>query len=204
MVRNIVFDFCGVLLDWRPRLALQGQYPLGVIDMFFDPADPWGFEHYDALSDAGWSEQAVLDDYEGHHGPAVAWVFRVYFQRYEQTIRGMMPGMGRLLADLDAAGIGLWGLTNFTEKYVAAARRKVPELSLLRSVAVSARDHLCKPDERFYRLAIGRFGIEPSTSVFIDDRRTNVTVAERIGMSGIRFADAQQVRARLRGLGVAL
>lgn len=203
-ITDVVFDFCDVLLDWQPRLPLEGQYPPGVIDMFFDPADEYGFDHYDALSDSGWSQERILADYEEHHGPAVAGVFRVYFERYELALAGMIDGMESLMADLSRAGIRMWGLTNFTTEYVDSACAKFPAMDLLRDVVVSSEERIRKPDEAIYRRAIERFGIDPAASVFFDDKPRNAEAACAVGMHGITFTDAPQARRSLRQLGVAV
>ena len=59
-ITDVIFDYCDVLLDWRPRIPLEGQYPPGVIDMFFSADDPHGFRYYDRLSDSGWDEERIL------------------------------------------------------------------------------------------------------------------------------------------------
>lgn len=67
---DVMFGYCGVLIDWRPRRTIEGLYPAGVVDMFFDPADPHGVAYYDDLADLGWSEERIIADYEREHGPA--------------------------------------------------------------------------------------------------------------------------------------
>ncbi|WP_300765958.1 HAD family phosphatase [uncultured Bifidobacterium sp.] len=194
---DIVFDFCGVLVDWRPERALEGQYPQGVIDMFFDSADPYGFDHYDRLSDLGWSDERVLEDYEAHHGPAVAWVFRTYFEHRDRAIVGMIPGMADVLRDLARQGLRLWGLTNFTTEFVDVARHVCPELSLLRGVVVSSQESVAKPDPEIYRRAQERYALDPDRTVFIDDRAENVDAARSVGWWGIEFAGVEDLRSRL-------
>lgn len=203
-VTDVIFDYCDVLLDWNPRLPLEGQYPPGVVDMFFDDADDRGFRHYDRLSDSGWSEERILADYEEGHGPAVAWVFRIYFERQRLALAGMQPGMEALLRDLDAAGVRLWGLTNFTAKYVDAAHELFPALDLLRDTVVSSQEGVLKPDPEIYRRAIARFGVDPVATAFLDDKPANAEAACALGMHGIRFEDAAQARAALRALGAAV
>ena len=203
-ITDVVFDFCDVLIDWQPRLALEGQYPEDIVDMFFDLDDPWGFEFYDALSDSGWSEERILADYEAHHGPAVAWMFHVYFERQELALKGMMPDMTELLGELDAAGVRLWGLTNFTTKFVAMSRRHFAPLGLLRDVVISSEEGLLKPDPNIYRTAIQRFGIDPTHTVFTDDKAHNAEGATALGMHSVVFRNAGQLRATLSDLGVGL
>lgn len=199
-VTDVVMDFCGVLVDWRPERALEGLYPQGVIDMFFDPDDPYGFDHYDALSDLGWSDERVLEDYEDRHGPAVAWVFRMYFEHRDRTIVGMMPGMADLLRDLDSRGLRLWGLTNFTTRFVDIARRACPDLALLGGVVISSEESVAKPDPEIYRRAQERYGLDPEQTVFVDDRAENVDAALSLGWRGMRFTDAEDLRSRILGI----
>lgn len=197
-ITDVIFDYCGVLLDWQPRIPLEGQYPPGVVDMFFDPDDERGFWHFDRLSDSGWDEERILADYESDHGPAVAWVFRVYFERQRLALAGMQPGMGELLHDLHGAGVRLWGLTNFTTTYVTAAHELFPDLHLLRDTVVSSEEKILKPNPEIYRRAVVRFGVDPTTTVFVDDKAVNADAADAVGMQGVRFTGAEQLRAWFR------
>lgn len=193
-ITDVIFDYCDVLLDWRPRIPLESQYPPGVIDMFFSADDPHGFRYYDWLSDSGWDEERILADYEIEHGPAVAWVFRIYFERQRLALAGLQPGMGELLRELDASGVRLWGLTNFTTKYVRAAHELFPELNLLRDTVVSSEEGILKPDPEIYRRAIARFGVDPAATLFVDDKPANVEAARGLGLNGEVFGGVDRLR----------
>ncbi|HJQ11713.1 MAG TPA: HAD-IA family hydrolase [Gemmatimonadaceae bacterium] len=54
-----------------------------------------------------------------------------------------------------------------------------------------------KPFRRFYNRALGIAQCEPSRSLFIDDRRQNLTPASSMGMNVILFESASQLRADL-------
>ncbi|MBT1169843.1 HAD-IA family hydrolase [Bifidobacterium sp. SO4] len=212
---DVIFDFCDVLVDWKPRVPLEGQVPAEVIDRLFDRADPYGFWHYDELSDLGWSEERILADYAVHHGlddsgngegdggdgttadTAALRAFRRYFERQRLALVGMLPGMPELLRDLDTAGVRCWGLTNFTVKYVDAARELFPALRLLKDVVVSSAERIHKPDQEIFRRAITRFGVEPAHTAFVDDKPWNAQAGTAAGLTGIRFTDAASLRARL-------
>ena len=155
--------------------------------MFFSADDPHGFRYYDRLSDSGWDEERILADYEIEHGPAVAWVFRIYFERQRLALAGLQPGMGELLRELDASGVRLWGLTNFTTKYVRAAHELFPELNLLRDTVVSS-------EEGIYRRAIARFGVDPAATLFVDDKPANVEAARGLGLNGEVFGGVDRLR----------
>ncbi|KFI95759.1 HAD-IA family hydrolase [Bifidobacterium stellenboschense] len=201
---DVIFDFCDVLVDWRPRAAVDGVVPDDVADRLFDRDDPYGFWHYDELSDLGWSEERILADYAAHHAADAhesveLAAFRTYFARQRLALAGMLPGMAGLLRDLDAAGVRCWGLTNFTVKYVDAARELFPALGLLHDVVVSSAERIHKPDAEIYRRAVARFGVDPAQAAFVDDKQRNADAAAAAvpGLTGIRFTDATSLRARL-------
>ncbi|TPF95523.1 HAD-IA family hydrolase [Bifidobacterium sp. UTBIF-78] len=222
---DVIFDFCDVLVDWEPRVPLVGQVQDSVMDRLFDRDDPYGFWHYDELSDLGWSEERVLRDYAAQHGlpdlldfadslsgsssssaspsdvvkadAAALRAFRLYFERQRMALVGMLPGMPELLHDLDAAGVRCWGLTNFTVKYVDAARELFPALGVLKDVVVSSAERIHKPDPEIFRRAIARFGVEPARTAFVDDKPWNAEAGTAAGLTGIRFTDAVSLRHRL-------
>ncbi|RSX53515.1 hydrolase [Bifidobacterium goeldii] len=204
---NVIFDFCDVLLDWQPRAAVEGVCAPDVLDRLFDYDDPYGFWHYDELSDLGWSEERILADYAAHHAvsdsaltstPEVQ-AFRTYFERQRLALVGMIPGMDALLQELNAAGVQCWGLTNFTVKYVDAARELFAPLGVLRDVVVSSAERIHKPDPEIYRRAVSRFDIDPSHAAFVDDKQRNADAAAAAvpGLTGIQFTGASALRSAL-------
>ncbi|KAA8815226.1 HAD family phosphatase [Bifidobacterium callitrichos] len=209
MYTDIIFDFCDVLVDWRPRRAVEGLFPDDVLDALFDRHDPFGFWHYDILSDLGWSEEQVLAEYASRHGIGEESggkvrqleAYAAYFRRQRLALAGMLPGMAALLRDLDAAGVRCWGLTNFTVKYVDAARELFPALNILRDVVVSSAEKIHKPDAEIYRRAVARFGVDPEHTAFVDDKQRNADAASAAvpGLTGIRFVDEATLRPLLLG-----
>lgn len=196
-ITDVIFDYCDVLLDWRPWRALDGLYPQGVIDMFFDPADEWGYDFIDRLLDSGVPTQEVLAEYARHHGPAVTWVLRMWLEHEERAIFGVLDGMGQLVDDLQSAGVRVWGLTNFTTEAVDIAHSRFDVFSRLQDTLVSSQERLLKPDPAIYLRAINRFGVDPQSTVFFDDNPRNARGARIAGLRGVTFTSADQARAVL-------
>lgn len=196
-ITDVIFDYCDVLLDWRPWRALEGLYPQGVIDMFFDPADEWGFDFIDRLLDSGVPAREVLAAYGRHHGPAVTWVMRMWLEHEERAIFGVLDGMDQLVGDLQEAGVRVWGLTNFTTEAVDIAHARFPVFSRLQDTIVSSQERLLKPDPALYLRAIDRFAVAPQSTVFFDDNPRNTRGARITGLRGVTFRSAAQARAVL-------
>jgi epoxide hydrolase-like predicted phosphatase len=65
------------------------------------------------------------------------------------------------------------------------------------TMIISAEVKLTKPDPRIFRLALERLGIEASQGIFIDDFQRNIEGANAVGLHGIRFKTAMQMRSDL-------
>ncbi len=68
------------------------------------------------------------------------------------------------------------------------------------SMIISAEVKLAKPDPRIFKLALERLGVGAGEAIFVDDFTRNVDQARTLGLHGIRFQTALQMRSELDGL----
>ncbi len=196
----VIFDIGGVLVDWDPRFLYERLIPPGeALETFLrDVVTPeWHFQH-----DAGRpfaQTSAELTARFPEHGALIA----AWGPRFNDSIRDLIPGMADLVAELDAGGVALFAITNFSGEFFPGFRAKYPGLfDRFRAILVSGDERLVKPDAAIYRLALDRFAIAAADAVFVDDRADNVAGAEAVGMTGLVFTDAAALRMSLRGLGL--
>ena len=202
-IDDVIFDFCGVLVDWRPRLALEGMFPQEAIDDFLADDDRCGFMYFDDLHDGGMDYGRLCDAYEEEYGPRLGAMMRAYARNVDRTLVGTMPGMMPLIADLKARGVGVWGLTNWGRDTWPVMERRFPELiGLLDGVVVSGIEGLKKPDRGIFDLAVSRFGLVRERAVFVDDSPYNVDGARAAGLRAIRFTSADETSRWLADRGV--
>lgn len=64
----------------------------------------------------------------------------------------------------------------------------------------SAAAHERKPNIGFYKHVIDNSGIDPSRTIFVDDKIENVLTARSFGMHGIVFDDQEKVIQQLKNL----
>jgi 2-haloacid dehalogenase len=69
-------------------------------------------------------------------------------------------------------------------------------------IVVSGREGVTKPDPEIFLLACSRLGVAPESVVFVDDSPANVAGAEAVGMTGLLFRSAEQLRADLVASGL--
>ena len=77
-------------------------------------------------------------------------------------------------------------------------RHLFPEL--FDAVVISGEVGMRKPEERIFRLATERLGLEPGECVFIDDIQENVDAARAAGLVGVRHHTAADTTAQLTQL----
>ena len=65
------------------------------------------------------------------------------------------------------------------------------------AITISGEEGVMKPDERIYRIALGRLNVKPNEAIFVDDFSENVAAARVLGMTGVHFTDPQQARREL-------
>jgi putative hydrolase of the HAD superfamily len=68
------------------------------------------------------------------------------------------------------------------------------------ALIVSAEVGIMKPDPQIYRIALDKLEVKPDEAVFVDDMRTNVEAARKLGMQGILFQSQEQTLHELKVL----
>ncbi|MBN8808520.1 MAG: HAD family phosphatase [Sphingomonas sp.] len=199
---SVIFDVGRVLFDWDLRFLYERLIPEdAALDAFLRNVvtTQWHFQH-----DAGrpFAEtSAELTALYPHHAELIA----ALGPRFNETNRAMMPGMEALVAELDAAGVPLYAITNFSGEFFPPFRAKwAAVFDRFRDVVVSGDEKLMKPDAGIYHLALDRFGLDAAQAIFVDDNAANVAGAEAVGMHAVLFTGEPRLRADLRRLGFPL
>ena len=194
MQRNIIFDFGNVLVQWHPELV-YGQY-------FGDEARAWWFlRHVADLDwrqriDAGESQDDCVAELQARH-PDYREAIALYRDRWREMLTDEVPGMRQLIGDLKSQGYEIYGLTNWSMETFPEAREHFTILQLIDRYVVSGQERLVKPDERLFRVLLDRYGLKAEECTFVDDNPDNVAAACRMGMEGIVFTGADDLRIKL-------
>ena len=109
-----------------------------------------------------------------------------------------------LINDLKAAGVRVWGLSNWQKDLFPIALDNFDILRSLDDRVVSGYVSLRKPNKDIYEFALQQFGIDASGAVFVDDKAMNIVGANNAGIRGVRFKDSRALRALLIDAGVKI
>jgi 2-haloacid dehalogenase len=157
----------------------------------------WHFQH-DAGRPFAETSVELIAAFPEHEALIAAWG-----PRFLESIGAPIAGMPALVDELEAAGMPLFAITNFSGEFWPAFRaRESAMFDRFRDIVVSGDEKLVKPDAAIYHLALARFGLEATRTVFIDDSLANVEGAAAVGLIALHFTGEPKLRRELRELGL--
>ena len=197
MIKNIIFDFGAVLVDWNPHHLYDSYFgDAAKAEWFLTEICPYD---WNAQCDAG---RPIKDITAERVALFPEWEkeIRMYFDHWVDMMGDPIPGMEELVRDYKQRGYGVWGLTNWSAETLPLVRDDYPVFKLLDGYVVSGQEKVVKPDARLYRILLERYGLKAEECVFVDDNPANTAGAEAVGIKGIVFHDASQLRKDLDNL----
>ena len=196
----VIFDVGNVLYGWDPESFLARQLPEDEARLrFIEDVDLWGW--HDSLDGGRPFDEAAAELSEKF--PDYAAYISAWGERFGETISDPVPGVHAIVEALDARGVPLFAITNFSADFWAPFRaREEAFFQRFRDIVVSGEVKMLKPDPAIYYLALDRFGLQAREALFVDDRKINVEGAEAVGMRGHLFIDAADLRQRLETEGL--
>jgi 2-haloacid dehalogenase len=195
----VVFDLGGVLIDWNPRYLYRKLIAdeAAMDDFLATVCTP----DWNECQDAGRSFAEAAALLKARHADQ-AHLIDAFGARFDEMMAGPIAGSVDILGELRAAGVALYGLTNWSAETYPLALRRFDFLAWFRGVLVSGEVGVIKPDPRIYGLLLERFAIVPQEAVYIDDNPRNAAAATALGMHGIAFTDPESLRRELAALGL--
>ncbi|HEU5060625.1 MAG TPA: HAD family phosphatase [Kofleriaceae bacterium] len=194
MTRAVVFDLGGVLIDWNPRHLYRKLLPDDAsVEAFLAEvctAD-WNYQQ-----DAGRAVADAVAEVSARH-PERAELIAAYYERFEEMLGGPIEESVAVVAELAAAGVPLYALTNWSRETFPIARRRFDFLQRFRGIVVSGEERAAKPDPRIYQILLERYRLDPASCLFIDDVARNAEGARAAGMQAIVYTSPGQLRREL-------
>lgn len=198
-IRHIVFDIGKVLIHYDPTLPYSHVIPDDAEREWFLAnvcTHEWNLEQ-----DRGrtWEEAEALLIAEH---PERAEQIRAFRKHWNEMVPHAYDDSVTIFEKLIAEGRDVTMLTNFASDTFREAQARFPFLSKPRGVTVSGDIGLIKPDVAIYDTHAKSFGLDPASTIFIDDSLANVEGARAAGWHAVHFTGIEKLRSDLAAHGI--
>lgn len=202
MIKTVIFDLGGVLVDWNPDYVFKTIFDNEEeMKWFYDNiCTPDWNEEQDAGRDLHEATELLVKQFPDHEHN-----IRAYYGRWEEMLKGPIHDTVEVFRELkESRKYHLLALTNWSHQTFPIALKRFDFLHWFDGRVVSGEEKTRKPFRDIYETLINRYNVEPSTAVYIDDNARNLAPASELGMSTIHFRSPAQLREDLKKLGVEL
>jgi 2-haloacid dehalogenase len=176
-IKNIIFDFGGVLIDWNPRYLYR--------NIFSDPSEMEFFlsnicsPAWNVQQDAGYPIAEAARELQIKN-PEYANEISKFYDDWIQMISGEIAENTRLLVPLKER-YRLFGLTNWSAETFPIAFEKFPFFKNFEGIVISGAEKMIKPDQALFTLLLDRYNLKAEDSLFVDDSLANIITAKEMG-----------------------
>lgn len=197
-IKNIIFDFGGVVLDIDPQLTVNAFVKLG-------------FKSFDKLMSPSFTDE-IIGKFE--RGILTPELFREKLKAYlelDVTDQKIDDAWNSLLYDIPSERIeviekvkknyGIYLLSNSNEIHYDLFVRDLQlrfgyrEFDELFDKAYFSFDlHMMKPNPEIYEFVMNQHGLVPEETLFIDDKTENIKAASNLGMRTYKLEKPERIR----------
>lgn len=179
MIKNVIFDLGGVVLgrDLR-RLG-------DVLNTFaFISADESFPEFWSEFDRGTYTREEVTQ--------LLSEEYNLSYEDASQQVQQLLdllqpiPETVAVIEELKERGIRCYILSNMSKEFYAELL-KFPVFEHFDGAVVSYQERVNKPDRRIYEIILSRYGLEPSETVFADDKIANTEAAAALGLHTVTF-----------------
>ena len=197
MIKNVIFDLGGVLVDWNPvgelrRMGLPEE-EVNVIVQHTAHSQEWneidrGAEDKDSLYN-----KMIVNTPEQYRADAIRFLKEGVFNAIHSFSYSAL-----WLKSLKERGLSVYLLTNYSDwMFDYHYKNEFSFTDYVDGMVVSGKVKLLKPERAIYECLMNKYNLKPEECVFFDDRLENVEGAKKCGINAIVFTDYETARTKL-------
>lgn len=197
-IKNIIFDFGGVLIDWNPEYLFRKEFEReSDMNYFLENicTPEWNIQQ-----DAGRPLSEATKTLQKEH-PEYKELIGMYYGRWEEMLGGVIEDSVRVLYLLKDK-YPIYGLTNWSAETITIAYRRYDFFNYLEGIVVSGEEELIKPDPKLYQVLLNRYRLKANETLFIDDNIHNIETAQEMGFHTIHFTENMDLEKEVKEMGL--
>jgi putative hydrolase of the HAD superfamily len=199
MIKNVIFDVGGVLVDFRWRALMDD---LGLPHERQDEFEKkvFGSKWWGELDRGVLDEEYVVDKIRENNKEHINEFELVWANQVDLV--ATYDYVNNWINSLKAKGLKIYLLSNYPKSIFSLheEKGKFTFIDKIDGRVVSGFVGMVKPDAEIYELLMKKYGLNAKECVFIDDRAENIKAAKALGMEGIVFEDYNQGSGELTNI----
>ena len=191
-INTIIFDLGAVLIDWNPRYMYRKIFKT-------EEEMEWFLENittgdWNENQDAGYPLHKATEELIAKH-PEWENEIHAYYGRWIEMLGEQIHETVGILKTLRKdETLKIYALTNWSAETFPKALERFEFLQWFDGIVVSGTEKTRKPFAEFFKILLDRYNIDPSCALLIDDNLRNIQGAGVVGINGLHFTNAEQLK----------
>lgn len=192
-INNIVFDLGRVLIDWQPEMYMKERFSEDIATFFWKHI--FNSEEWNLMDKGELTEEQLWDLFSQRYSNYIYYINHMK----EKVPELLIPIQNNinLLPALKRLGYKLYVLSNFSSMNFEYVYKKFDFFNIFDGMVISSHVHSVKPELKIYEFLIQKFNINPSKSLFVDDKIENIQSAQRLRFNVIHLTDPKELKSKL-------
>ncbi|KDR84666.1 hypothetical protein GALMADRAFT_220311 [Galerina marginata CBS 339.88] len=189
----VVFDLGDVLFTWSPSTP-KSPLPAKVLKGILRSVHWFEYEKGNITEEQAYSKVAQEFNVSAANVKGA-------FEAARDSLQSN-PELLEVIGELRDSGLAIYAMSNISapDWEVLSTKATPDQWALFDRVFTSAAARERKPNIGFYRHVIEETGLDPTRTIFVDDKLENVLSARSFGLHGIVFDDQAKVVQQLKNL----
>jgi HAD superfamily hydrolase (TIGR01509 family) len=192
MLKNIIFDIGNVLISFKPIDFLSNKFDDEVVrqalyNTIFKSKE-W------LMLDRGTLTEEEATSIFCMRQPHLQRQIRYVMENWHEMHIPMNESV-ELLKHLKNRGYHIYLLSNYHRKAFRIISEKFDFIRDADGKIISSEVKLLKPEDLIYKTLLSAYSLIPEECLFLDDSLENIEAANKLGINGVFFKDAQSIYA---------
>jgi len=194
-IKKIIFDVGQVLVKFNPKnLFLKILQDEEEVNFFLKNVCTWDWHiQQDLVYDTSKAAKPMVEKF-----PKYQEAIEAFYDRFLEMIPMIYQDNVNLALRLKKMGYSIYLLSNFPGDQFEKYRIKNNFIDEFDDRIISGDVGMSKPSKQIYQLAITKFNLIPSESLFIDDKIENIKGAESVGIKTIHLTKPEDLQVLIK------
>lgn len=198
MIKNIIFDMGGVLVNYTPKEHLRALgFDDARIELLFELI--FNSPAWQELDRGTYTFQEAIDIFSKDN-PELKSDIALTLNGTFDNMLSVKEESSNFLKQLKAEGFKIYVLSNFSVEGYEYIKPRFDYLNYVDEKIISGYIKMIKPNRDIYEYMLKKLDIIPSESIFIDDLPTNIQTAEELGIKTVLFTGIEEAEKKVRSL----